>query len=103
MMDSPWGTQEGGSHYKDFKIQPAYFCYKNNIDFLTGNIIKYILRSKESKLADLNKAKHYLEMLIYEEELKDGYKESDDGAHTYGVTQTCGSSLYKHDRIMRKS
>ena len=39
--------QVGGSHYKKYKIQPVEFIIKNNIGFVEGNIIKYILRFKE--------------------------------------------------------
>ena len=57
--------QVGGSHYKKYKIQPVEFIIKNNIGFVEGNIIKYILRFKEKGgVQDLNKAKHYIELLI---------------------------------------
>jgi hypothetical protein len=57
--------QVGGSHYKKYKIQPVEFIIKNNIGFVEGNIIKYVLRFKEKGgVQDLNKAKHYIELLI---------------------------------------
>jgi hypothetical protein len=57
--------QVGGSHYKNYKIQPVEFIIKNNIGFVEGNIIKYILRFKEKGgVQDLKKAKHYIELLI---------------------------------------
>lgn len=57
--------QVGGSHYKKYKIQPVEFIVKNNIGFCEGNIIKYILRFKDKGgIADLEKAKHYIELLI---------------------------------------
>jgi hypothetical protein len=57
--------QVGGSHYKKYKIQPVEFIIKNNIGFCEGNIIKYILRFKDKGgIADLEKAKHYIELLI---------------------------------------
>jgi hypothetical protein len=57
--------QVGGSHYKKYKIQPIEFIIKNNIGFVEGNIIKYILRFKEKGgVQDLEKAKHYIELLI---------------------------------------
>ena len=57
--------QVGGSHYKKYKIQPVEFIIKNNIGFVEGNIIKYILRFKEKGgVQDLEKAKHYIELLI---------------------------------------
>jgi hypothetical protein len=57
--------QVGGSHYKKYKIQPVEFIVKNNIGFVEGNIIKYVLRFKEKGgVQDLEKAKHYIELLI---------------------------------------
>ena len=57
--------QVGGSHYKKYKIQPVEFIIKNNIGFVEGNIIKYLLRFKEKGgVQDLLKAKHYIELLI---------------------------------------
>ena len=58
-------TQVGGSHYSRYCIQPTEFIYKNNIPFIEGNIIKYILRHREKNgIEDLKKAKHYLDLLI---------------------------------------
>lgn len=57
--------QEGGSHYKNFKIQPIEFIEANDIGFLEGNVIKYITRYKHKNgLEDLKKAKHYIDLLI---------------------------------------
>jgi hypothetical protein len=57
--------QIGGNHYLKYKIQPVEFIIKNNIGFVEGNIIKYILRFKDKGgIADLEKAKHYIELLI---------------------------------------
>jgi hypothetical protein len=57
--------QVGGSHYKKYKIQPVEFIVKNNIGFVEGNVIKYVLRFKEKGgVLDLEKAKHYIELLI---------------------------------------
>jgi len=57
--------QVGGSHYKNYKIQPVEFIIKNNIGFVEGNILKYVLRFKEKGgVLDLEKAKHYIELLI---------------------------------------
>lgn len=53
------------SHYSRFKIQPIDFCSVNKIDFLAGNIIKYVCRyDAKNGLEDLEKAKTYLEKLI---------------------------------------
>ena len=57
--------QVGGNHYLKYKIQPVEFFIKNNIGFVEANIIKYVLRFKEKGgVQDLEKAKHYIELLI---------------------------------------
>ena len=57
--------QVGGNHYLKYNIPPVEFIIKNNIGFVEGNIIKYILRFKEKGgVQDLLKAKHYIELLI---------------------------------------
>lgn len=57
--------QVNGNHYKEMKIQPVEFIYANNIPFLEGNVIKYVSRWKNKNgIADLEKAKHYIELLI---------------------------------------
>jgi len=57
--------QVGGNHYKRFKIQPIEFIILNNLNFLEGNIVKYVCRYRfKDGLKDLEKAKHYIEMLI---------------------------------------
>ena len=57
--------QVGGAHYRDFAIQPAEFIHKNSIGFLEGNVIKYMSRWRaKGGLADLEKAKHYIDLLI---------------------------------------
>jgi hypothetical protein len=65
-------TQVGGSHYKDFAIQPIDFVIGNKLGFCEGNIIKYVCRhKKKGGLEDLLKARHYLDLLI-EGEYPDG-------------------------------
>lgn len=60
--------QEGGTHYKDFAIQPIEFIHKNNIPFIEGNVIKYVMRHKyKNGIEDLKKAKHYIDLLIEQE------------------------------------
>lgn len=57
--------QEGGSHYAKYTVHPAQFMHQNNIPFIEGNIIKYILRHRDKNgLQDLLKAKHYIDLLI---------------------------------------
>ncbi len=63
-MSNPLDTQVGGSHYKDFTIQPVEFCFKNRIPHLESCAIKYICRhAKKGGRDDLDKAIHYLEIL----------------------------------------
>ena len=57
--------QVGGSHYKDKAIQPIEYIHANDLGFCAGNVIKYVTRYKDKHgVQDLEKAKHYLEMLI---------------------------------------
>lgn len=61
--------QVGGSHYKDFPIQPVTFIVANRLGFLEGNIVKYLCRwPKKGGVEDLKKARHYLDLLIEFEE-----------------------------------
>ena len=58
-------TQVDGNHYKGMKIQPAHFINENHLEFAEGNAIKYICRhKKKGKEKDIQKAIHYLEMII---------------------------------------
>ena len=64
-MSSAFKHQEGGSHYKDFAIQPVEFIHRNGIGFMEGNAIKYLVRWRnKGGIEDLKKAKHYIEMLL---------------------------------------
>lgn len=57
--------QVSGDHYKKLKIQPVEYIHANNIPYMEGNIIKYITRWKaKAGIADLEKAKHYIDLLI---------------------------------------
>ena len=51
--------------FKDMKIQPAHFINENKLLFAEGNAIKYICRhAAKGKQKDIEKAIHYLEMII---------------------------------------
>lgn len=57
--------QVAGSHYKDLPIQPVEYIYANALGYFEGNVIKYVSRwRKKNGIADLEKAKHYIELLI---------------------------------------
>ena len=38
--------QEGGKHYVALAIQPVVYCYKNKLNNIDSNIIKYATRTK---------------------------------------------------------
>lgn len=62
---NPLATQVGGNHYKDLKIQPVEYIHANNIGYMEGNVIKYVSRWRaKNGIKDLEKAKHYIELLI---------------------------------------
>lgn len=77
-MSNALDKQVGGSHYKDLVIQPVEYCYMNNLGYMEGNVIKYVTRYrfKEDPLKDLEKAKHYIELLIEFEKCQAGAMES---------------------------
>lgn len=65
MQTNPFDKQIAGDHYKKLKIQPVTYIQENNIGYMEGNVIKYVTRWRDKNgIADLEKAKHYLEMLI---------------------------------------
>ena len=58
-------TQVSGDHYKKMVIQPIEFIHANNIPFAEGCAIKYLCRWRaKNGIADLEKAKHFIELLI---------------------------------------
>lgn len=62
---TPLQTQEGGSHYKDLPIQPVEFAYKNNLPFIEGSVIEYVVGHRSKNGAqDIKKAIHFLQMLL---------------------------------------
>ena len=65
MTSKVYNKQIGGSHYKDMKIQPSKFINDNKLLFAEGNAIKYICRhAHKGEVQDLEKAKHYIDMII---------------------------------------
>lgn len=62
---SPLNKQVGGDHYKKLKIQPVEYNHANGLDFFQGSVVKYITRFRDKNgKADLEKAKHFIELLI---------------------------------------
>lgn len=65
------GAQVGGDHYKKLKIQPVEYIHANGIGYFEGNVVKYITRWRDKGgIKDLEKAKHYIELLIQLEQEK---------------------------------
>ena len=62
---SALNVQVAGDHYKKQAIQPVQYIHANGIGFFEGNVIKYVTRWRDKGgIADLEKAKHYIELLI---------------------------------------
>jgi|TARA_R100001530_G_C4320879_1_gene155760 hypothetical protein len=61
-------------HYTEgFGIEPIDYIVQNEMDFLEGNIIKYVSRyPQKGGVRDLKKAKVYLNWLIEREEKLNG-------------------------------
>ena len=58
-------TQVGGTHYKNLAIQPVEFSEKNKLSYIEGCVVKYICRWRNKNgIEDLEKAKHYIDLLI---------------------------------------
>lgn len=69
-------VQVGGSHYKDFAIQPIVFSMANDLNACQHSAIKYIVRKKgdqAKRLEDIDKAIHFLR--IYREMIEKGEAE----------------------------
>ena len=54
--------QIGGDHYRTLEITPTQYIYANKLSWNIGNTIKYVTRTKEDKVQDLLKAKHYIDL-----------------------------------------
>ena len=65
MTSKVYYKQIGGSHYKNFKIQPSEFVIENELLYPEGCVIKYIIRHRmKNGKEDLLKAKHFIDMII---------------------------------------
>ena len=64
-MSKASSKQEGGSHYKQMAIQPIEYIQANSLDYLEGNVIKYISRHKSKNgQEDIKKAMHYCQLIL---------------------------------------
>ena len=83
---SSYKKQIGGSHYKNMKIQPSKFINDNNLLFAEGNAIKYICRhAHKGGKQDLEKAKHYIDMIIERDYSKTETKNPLDKKNYWGI------------------
>ena len=58
-------TQVGGNHYKGRAIQPVQYIHANSLGFIEGSVVKYVTRWRDKGgVADLEKARHLLALLI---------------------------------------
>jgi hypothetical protein len=72
-LDSALNKQCGGDHYRAMAIQPIEFIHANNIPFAEGCVIKYVARWRaKNGIADLEKARHFLDLLIELEKKRHG-------------------------------
>ena len=80
---SAYDKQIGGSHYKKMKIQPSKFVIENELLFPEGSVIKYICRHRfKNGKEDLEKAVHFIEMII-ERDYKKEKKKQESWAEGY--------------------
>lgn len=62
---SAFETQVGGDHYKKLAIQPTQYAMANGLDACQFSVVKYVTRHKDKGgKKDLEKAMHFLQMLI---------------------------------------
>lgn len=55
----------GGTHYEQMKIEPVDYIMANNMNFLEGNVIKYVTRHRlKNGKQDIEKAIDYLKLII---------------------------------------
>ena len=69
----PWQSQHGGKHYAELTIQPLQFTlgsmgYEAFKGACHNHVARYTTRKKDNEVEQLKKAKHILELWIYEAE-----------------------------------
>ena len=107
---SSYDTQVGGDHYKDMTIQPSEFINKNKMQFAEGNAIKYICRhQKKGGKQDLEKAKHYIDMIIERDYGDDTYRSQtfevtlpNDLSISYGDVETKWENNMTYEELQKK-
>lgn len=64
-LDEQVGSDKYSTGYPEWKIQPVEFIHLNHIPFIEGCIIKYACRhSFKNGAEDLQKARHYIDLLL---------------------------------------
>ena len=72
--NSALATQVAGNHYKNRIIQPVEYSEANRLGACESAIVKYITRWRDKGgLEDLNKIKHYVDLLIETEQKYHGW------------------------------
>jgi hypothetical protein len=100
-MMSVWDKQVGGSHYKDCKIQPTEYIVANKMGFCEGNVIKYVTRyASKGGVEDLEKAKHYIELLI---ESAEEPEEKDSDSWKFNLGKKCPVDPEAKVQVMLRS
>ena len=62
-MESSLDIQVGGNHYKGLAYQPVQFSVDMCLNFIQGNIVKYVSRYKNKNgTEDLKKVLHYSQL-----------------------------------------
>lgn len=63
--------EKGSEYYKGGSIQPIEYIHANCLSFCEGNVVKYITRhgyqTREKAISDLQKAKHYIDIILKQE------------------------------------
>ena len=60
------------AHYARYAIEPITFITANQLPFLVGNVIKYVMRyDAKNGLEDLRKARRYIDILIEDVERRE--------------------------------
>ena len=70
---NPWQSQHGGKHYAELTIQPLQYTlgamgYEAFKGACHNHVARYTTRKKDGEVEQLKKAKHILELWIYEAE-----------------------------------
>lgn len=99
-------TQVGGTHYVKYRFQPWDIIKEYGLNFWEGNVLKYLLRRKGNRLQDLQKARHYIDYLIWEEEFNEsepsGTSESSQAAQGHGAEGAGGCCSVRDPRVRRE-